>query len=695
MYLIDVNANQYGHLEFKYKKKEQAHKEYRKYIISNYQPRFCEMLISEVENFEKWIRETDFEIVRPNSMNNYGAVLDDFGMEGTLDTLMKDFVRHISKVYFADVGGFDLDSHHGFVVEYGVDRDVDLGFHTDDSEVTLNVCLGKQFTGGDLFFRGMRCEDHVNGQIYPEEVFDFSHTVGRAIVHRGRHRHGASATTSGHRINLILWCRSSVYRELKEHKNDFLEFCGECKRENERKACALHGCKPAWKKGITLVIISGKIVEFAKRYEHNKKREDLQRYEELKLKKLVEDEFSGPEEYDDSSSEDDEEDDVIKFDPKHEVQFVDALLKIRNNDPVLKNKEVELFDDVASDDVAEEGKVKRGEKKKKVYLKDVNANLLLENGADFADVADDDDDVEKDQSFYAKMEAGRKEFLDAVMWLEKDEGSNGNVNDGFDGFDIDVSDDDEIMWRQEDFEREINFRHQEGGEDRVMVHPRKIEGSVRKVESARQRQRESKKEREAERKIEMTEEIKRLKNVKKEEMNEKLKKFREIAGIGEGEDCVLDVRDLEGDFDPEEYDRKMKKAFDDKFYTKDILVVDDKELNQLIPLKKLATYREDEFHVPYNKIKETKQRIRSQLKGESSSGPDNGGKRSKNDAGKPVKQVGGAETENPESETQNEGEKKQSRKQRRKERLQELKLAPTRRMAYNLDVPKKKKKNKA
>ena len=74
----------------------------------------------------------------------------------------------ICAVYFPDVGGFDLDSHHGFVVEYGVDRDVDLGFHTDDSEVTLNVCLGKQFTGGDLFFRGMRCEDHVNGQIYPE-----------------------------------------------------------------------------------------------------------------------------------------------------------------------------------------------------------------------------------------------------------------------------------------------------------------------------------------------------------------------------------------------------------------------------------------------------------------------------------------------------------------------------------------------
>lgn len=30
-------------------------------------------------------------------------------------------------VFFNDVGGASLDSHHGFVVEYGKDRDVDLG----------------------------------------------------------------------------------------------------------------------------------------------------------------------------------------------------------------------------------------------------------------------------------------------------------------------------------------------------------------------------------------------------------------------------------------------------------------------------------------------------------------------------------------------------------------------------------------
>lgn len=43
-----------------------------------------------------------------------------------------------------------------------------VGFHVDDSEVTLNVCLGKQFSGGELFFRGTRCDKHVNSGSHSE-----------------------------------------------------------------------------------------------------------------------------------------------------------------------------------------------------------------------------------------------------------------------------------------------------------------------------------------------------------------------------------------------------------------------------------------------------------------------------------------------------------------------------------------------
>ncbi|KAJ9548929.1 hypothetical protein OSB04_021472 [Centaurea solstitialis] len=191
------------------------------YTFNMLQPRFCEMLLAEVENFEKWITETKFGVMRPSTMNKYGVVLDDFGMESMLHKLMEDFIRHISKVLFADVGGYSLDSHHGFVVQYGLNRDVEMGFHVDDSEVTLNVCLGKQFSGGELFFRGVRCDKHVHNEALPEEIFEYSHVPGHAIIHRGRHRHGARPTTAGSRVNLLLWCRSSVFRELKKHNRGY------------------------------------------------------------------------------------------------------------------------------------------------------------------------------------------------------------------------------------------------------------------------------------------------------------------------------------------------------------------------------------------------------------------------------------------------------------------------------------------
>lgn len=38
----------------------------------------------------------------------------------------------------------------------------------DDSEVTLNVCLGREFSSGELFFRGVRCGKHVNSETKSE-----------------------------------------------------------------------------------------------------------------------------------------------------------------------------------------------------------------------------------------------------------------------------------------------------------------------------------------------------------------------------------------------------------------------------------------------------------------------------------------------------------------------------------------------
>lgn len=51
------------------------------------------------------------------------------------------------------------------------------------------------------------------------------------------------------------------------------------------------------------------------------------------------------------------------------------------------------------------------------------------------------------------------------------------------------------------------------------------------------------------------EEIKRLKNLKKKEIFEKLQKLKEITGQNE---LFVDPDELDKDFDPADYDKKMK-----------------------------------------------------------------------------------------------------------------------------------------
>ncbi len=44
----------------------------------------CRELLQEVHHFEQWCKDNGLSINRPNSMNSYGAILDDFGFEPVL-----------------------------------------------------------------------------------------------------------------------------------------------------------------------------------------------------------------------------------------------------------------------------------------------------------------------------------------------------------------------------------------------------------------------------------------------------------------------------------------------------------------------------------------------------------------------------------------------------------------------------------
>jgi hypothetical protein len=87
------------------------------------------------------------------------------------------------------------------------EADTALDMHHDASEVTLNVCLGREFEGGGLQFCGdFGSFDHRKARLA------WQHTPGVALLHLGRQRHGAETITSGERYNLIVWARSSAFR---------------------------------------------------------------------------------------------------------------------------------------------------------------------------------------------------------------------------------------------------------------------------------------------------------------------------------------------------------------------------------------------------------------------------------------------------------------------------------------------------
>jgi hypothetical protein len=87
-------------------------------------------------------------------------------------------------------------------------------YSTDDSDVTFNVCLGKEgFTGAGLSFCGV-----LGGPAHRKLSLVYKHVRGRCVVHLGAQRHGADDIQAGERLNLIVWNHSTLYRSTDSYK---------------------------------------------------------------------------------------------------------------------------------------------------------------------------------------------------------------------------------------------------------------------------------------------------------------------------------------------------------------------------------------------------------------------------------------------------------------------------------------------
>mmetsp|Transcript_14347 Transcript_14347/g.28651 ORF Transcript_14347/g.28651 Transcript_14347/m.28651 type:complete len:515 (-) Transcript_14347:134-1678(-) len=146
--------------------------------------------------------------------------LDSVGLGWVSDVLFRLYLAPIARLLFGDhdlaltitgAGPAELDWRQGFVAGYSAAAPSlpsatsrsHLVAHTDDSEVTLNLCLSDDFEGGELNFWGERGLQDVG-----KYMTSYTPEAGRAILHPGRLMHSVSEVTAGERHVLIVWARS-------------------------------------------------------------------------------------------------------------------------------------------------------------------------------------------------------------------------------------------------------------------------------------------------------------------------------------------------------------------------------------------------------------------------------------------------------------------------------------------------------
>jgi len=304
---------------------------------------------------------------------------------------------------------------------------------------------------------------------------------------------------------------------------------------------------------------------------------------------------------------DDETDSVIKRKPK---RYKDVMRK-----QILE--QVVAGEAVGDEDDALGGKTNRFAYNKE--QKDIRAAFLDSVAATSDDESDDDlivvrkkqEDVDEDE------ERTKQEFEAEVKKLESSTGSSnlvdprGEVKDGesflldffkkrawmdeysgseeesLTGAPNDHNDDDadsiEEVDKADDFEAQYNFRFEEaaaaqsGAElsNRSYARGQTVE-TLRRKDETRREKRIARQERKAAERKAKEEELRRLKNAKRAEMEDKLKQIRSVLGEmpsadqneGNVDEAAL-IKLLEGDFDPEKFETHMNETYGDSFYSKE------------------------------------------------------------------------------------------------------------------------------
>ncbi|XWX00917.1 hypothetical protein V2A60_008940 [Cordyceps javanica] len=349
--------------------------------------------------------------------------------------------------------------------------------------------------------------------------------------------------------------------------------------------------------------------EFARRFEHNKKREERQRLEEK---------FKNDQDDDEDSSDDESEDENGFLATEDlDAQISATLQAIKNKDPRVYDKDQTFYkpDDETSSNP------KKDKSEKPVFLRDYHREKILrgDTGADDVD--------EQPQTYHQEQEAAKKAFLSGVK--DAEEGSDSDSDDGFmikkksedtvakpsngihpsrsskikiSGADVGDADKDPETFlsnfmaarawveeeggrwkafesdegeeddRADEFEQAYNLRFEDPEKSREVLrsYARDITNSrsVRRDEvTGRKRQRELEKERKDAEKKERSEDKARLRKLKLEEAEKKLHKIKQAAGaVGKELSDAEWMSFLDGAWENDDWEAEMQKRFGDDYY---------------------------------------------------------------------------------------------------------------------------------
>ena len=184
-----------------------------------------------------------------------------------------------------------------------------------------------------------------------------------------------------------------------------------------------------------------------------------------------------------------------------------------------------------------------------------------------------------------EVEDGEKFLLDFIQnkkWIDTNHIDRGRYDDKYENENEsgDESSLDDVD-RADDYESQYNFRFEQatqgattnsGANLSVQTYARgQTMNTVRRTDTTRKDKREARKERKVTERKAKEEQLKRLKNAKKSEMNQKLSKVKSV--IGGIEENAIDeaqiMKMLEGDYDPEKFEKAMEEAYGDEFYQKE------------------------------------------------------------------------------------------------------------------------------